>query len=350
MSQPRGDTVICGVGARTHAGLNAMQAMLATRANKMRPRASHLIGRHGEAMGMCRLASIADNVQGLERFVALARPGFIQASAPLRDAGRTDPLTTIIALPSQRRPGFDTRLVSELIERLASDTNLTIDQRRSHVVCGDRGGAIAAFRQAMDLLEEGLVDHVLVGGVDSYFDPDVLEWLDRELRLHSAETENGFIPGEGAAFVLLARRSRTFGLRKIASIVGTAVEDEPRPYGSDEPCHALALSYAMKRALGGLQKMHRVPWALTDVANERHRVDEWQTAFGRCFRGFTSDAVHDQPLLKTGDVGAASAALLAVFACVQWEIGCAKGDMALVATQSDGVERGVLLLACEDAS
>jgi 3-oxoacyl-[acyl-carrier-protein] synthase-1 len=55
--------------------------------------------------------------------------------------------------------------------------------------------------------------------------------------------------------------------------------------------------------------------------------------------------VHDQPLLKTGDVGAASAPLLVAMASVLWQVGAGRADCAVVATHSDGPERGAVLLS-----
>jgi 3-oxoacyl-[acyl-carrier-protein] synthase I len=121
------------------------------------------------------------------------------------------------------------------------------------------------------------------------------------------------------------------------------VELEPRPFGSEEPCHALGMTMAIKRACSAFgQSARRIPWVLTDVANERHRVDEWYRAQQRQFQAFSDDLRHDQPLLKTGDVGAASAPLLLVMAAVSWKIGSARGDCALIAAHSDGPERGAL--------
>ena len=64
---------------------------------------------------------------------------------------------------------------------------------------------------------------------------------------------------------------------------------------------------------------------------------------------FDADVVHEQPLLKTGDLGAASAAMLLVMASVRWQTGCAAGDSVLVATHSDGPERGVVIAAADRA-
>jgi 3-oxoacyl-[acyl-carrier-protein] synthase-1 len=352
LPRPAGEHVVIGVGARTHAGLTALQATLATRAGKMRPRESHLVDRHGEPISMCRLPSIADDVSGLHRFVALGAPALMQATWPRRERqtrlGQAMPvLPVVVALPSTSRPGFDRRLERELFPWLQERAGFPLDPQRSALITRDRGGGVEAFRWAMQLLDHGS-DAVVVGGIDSYFDPDCLEWLDAEYRLHALGTENGFIPGEGAAFLLLVRRSRTSGARRLGSIVGAAVVDEPRPYGSEEPCHGLGMSKAILDAAAGLAQARQVPWILTDVANERHRVDEWQLAASRSFRCFTEDVRHDQPLLRTGDVGAASAAMLVAMACTHWEIGSGRGDMALIATHSDGHERGAMVLAREE--
>ena len=349
--RPRGETVIVGVGARTHAGLNAQQATLAARAGKMRPRESHLIDRHGEPVSTCRLPSIADDVMGLHRFVTLGAPALMQASWPwrethLRSGHGVPPLPIVCALPSTYRPGFDRKLERELFPWLQEKIGFALDAQRAALVTKDRGGGVKAFEWAMQLLEGG-AQIVAVGGIDTYFDPDCLEWLDTTYRLHSLDTENGFVPGEGAAFLLLTRRSRVSGLRKFGSIVGCAVAEEPRPYGHEEPTHGLGMTMAIREAVGSLTRARRIPWMLTDVANERHRVDEWQLASGRSFRCFTDDARHDQPLLKTGDVGAASAAMLAAMACTHWELGSAPGDVALIATHSDGAERGAMVLSQE---
>jgi 3-oxoacyl-[acyl-carrier-protein] synthase-1 len=104
------------------------------------------------------------------------------------------------------------------------------------------------------------------------------------------------------------------------------------------------MSAALRTAAGAEYQSRQVPWVLTDVGNERHRVDEWQVAFTRMFRVFTHEVIHDQPLLMTGELGAASAAMLAAMACVRWTIGAALGDQAMIAAHSDGHERGALLL------
>jgi 3-oxoacyl-[acyl-carrier-protein] synthase-1 len=150
--------------------------------------------------------------------------------------------------------------------------------------------------------------------------------------------------------VLLVPPGCARSFERYGRVLAVATEEEPRPYGSDAPCFALGMTQAIKRALAAVSAEKRpIPWMLTDVANERHRVDEWAFASARNHRGFTPSAVHDQPLLATGDVGAASAAMLLAIAVVRWQTGCAPGDTALIATHSDGPERGVVVARQEGA-
>lgn len=344
---PRVPCVIVGVGARTHAGLTPLQVTLAARAGKMRSHESHMIDKRGEPMAMCRAPWIADNVFGWDRYVALASSSLAMAAHPWLASQRLRtqtpaPIPMVLATPPRSREDYDPRVAKDLLGKLADDSGVPIDLAKSTIVPQCRGGGVAAYAQALTLLAQS--EAVIVGGVDSYFHPDVLEALDTGFRLHSLDAENGFIPGEAAAFTVLARRGSVSGMHLYGQILGASVRAEPRPYGNEEPCHALGMTAAIKEAVHAVGvTSRRVPWALTDVANERHRVDEWQLAFGRCFRVFTPDVVHDQPLLKTGDVGAASAALLLVMACVRWQIGAAVGDAVLIGTHSDASERGALL-------
>ncbi|WP_437641900.1 beta-ketoacyl synthase N-terminal-like domain-containing protein [Sorangium sp. So ce854] len=348
------DAVIVGVGARSPAGLTALQVAMSARAMKFTPRASHMIDKNGDLIAMGRVMSIGDHVFGINRLLSLATPSLLQATYAVRAgaAGQRrapGPLPLFVALPSRTRPGFDARAAQHLLAALEARSQVPIDHDSSRLIFGCRGGGAAAVELALAELRRGKHDAVVVGGVDSYFDPDALDSLDQALRLHGPSTENGFIPGEGAGFLTLALRHRAGALERHGQLLSCAVEDEPRPYGSDEPCMARGVTQAIKRAasraLGA--ESRRIPWMLTDVANERHRVEEWTFGAMRNAAAFSADAVHEQPLLQTGDLGAASAAVLLAIAAVRWQTGCAPGDCVLVATHSDGPERGVIVASID---
>ncbi|MEJ7728295.1 MAG: beta-ketoacyl synthase N-terminal-like domain-containing protein [Polyangiaceae bacterium] len=306
-------------------------------------------------MATCRLASIGDQVIGIDRMLAMAAPALVQATFAWMDHQRArsqsaPPLPLVVALPSRSRPGFDARLEPHFLRALEARARVPIDHPRSQLVFGCRGGGVQAMEMAIERVRTGEVEAIAVGGVDSWFDPDALEWLDRELRLHSMENENGFIPGEGAAFLLVTSRHRAAALPRLAQLVGAGTALEPRPYGSEEPCTALGITAAVKRAVTAIgPRARRIGWTMTDVVNERHRVDEWMFVMARAHEAVVRDHVHEQPLLTTGDLGAASAGMMVAIAAARWQSLCAPADCVLLGLHSDGAERGALVVS-EDPS
>lgn len=353
-SRSLSDAVLVGIGARTPHGLTPLQVTMSVRAQKFAPRESHLVDQKGKPMATGRLASLADNLMGQDRFVALAAPTLLQATYPWQAALaelRYDPigLPVFVALPDESRPGLDPQLRNHLLPALAARTRLPLDLKQSALFFGCRGGGIAAIEAGLEMITSGRAEAALVGGVDSYFDPDCLEHLDNERRLHGPDTENGFIPGEGAGFLLfVSRRMAMSSLERYGHVLSAAVELEPNPYGSELPCLGEGMARALRRAIAeaGLPP-ESLAWALSDVVNERHRVDEWMYALARNHTSLSADIVHDQPLLSTGDLGAASAAVLLAIAAVSWKTGCAVASTALIATFSDGAERGALIATRE---
>lgn len=329
-------SLVVAVGARIATGLDALGAATSVRARKSFVRETRFVDRAGEAIGLATVASIGEEVVGRDRFVALGAPALREATVVLPSLGLAS-VPLYLAAPVEVDP-LDTR-GARLFAALAQEA--PIDAAKSRVFPSGRAAGAIAVEQALGRISRGEDEAIVVGGIDSYFDPDRLEELDTARRLHGPQTENGFVPGEGAAFLLIASRRRA--TTKLANIAGVGIEKEPRPYGAAEPTHALGITLACKRALGTA----RLGWALTDVVAERHRVEEWLYAAGRIQQQCTPDLRVDTPLLLTGDLGAASVPFLCVLACMGWKIGAGAGPFALVAAHSDGPDRGAVLLASE---
>jgi 3-oxoacyl-[acyl-carrier-protein] synthase-1 len=345
MTWPRAEVVVVGLGARTATGLTALSAAMTSRAGKSTPRECHMVDRTGAPIAMCRLATIGDDVLGAARLLPMAAPALREAAEAHVTAQRArlqiaPKIPAIVAVPDS----LAQKDARAFLEQLGVESGIELDLGRSEIVSSGRAGGAAAIEKACARLTRGDDEAIVVGGVDTHFDPDRLEALDAAMRLHGPECENGFIPGEGAAFALLGARRRV-GARPLAQIAGASTESEPRPYGSPEPCQAIAVTVAAKRALAPLGKT-RVSWALSDVVGERHRVEEFLYATGRLHDAFENLA-HDQPLMKTGDLGAASTVALLVIACVGFETGFAPSGAAAIFAHSDGPLRGVLVVTEE---
>ncbi len=334
---------VVGVGARAPLGLSSLQLAMCVRARKFEPQSIALSDKRAQPVGLCYTGGIGGQVYGVHRMISLAAPAIAEALDGVRAAlrlgdGASVPL--VVSLPEKGRPDHDDRYDREILSMLADASGEALDLEASRSLrCGHAGFAHALV-QANALLDAGR-PAVLVGGVDSYFHPEVISWLDRNHRLHAPDEENGFVPGEGAAFLVLARAAK----RRLARLlhVETAVE----PAGAEDhdgPNIGEVVSAMLHRALGAVGPIR---WLATDLNGERHRASEWDLAAGRAFDPDTQTARWSAEL---GDCAAASGALFAAIACRQLEVGAAVASKILVALHSDGVDRGVFVLEGEGSA
>lgn len=100
-----------------------------------------------------------------------------------------------------------------------------------------RAGAFEALASACAQLEAGPGQLAIVGGFDSLVDAHTLDRLGDDPR----------IPGEGAAFVLLARADQLGrgSPSALAQLEAVTLAVDPEPYSSGSPCRAAGLSAAL---------------------------------------------------------------------------------------------------------
>src|SRR5690606_29248864 len=134
------------------------------------------------------------------RLLQLAAVGLSQLAGQM-PVSQSLPL--FLSLPEQL-PSLSKPLIGNFIKQLIIQTDFPLDSSQSRVDHVGRSGGIYAIDAAHRYLAEEGHDYVLVGGVDTYCDPDLLARLDAEDRLMGQGALDGFFPGEGAAFLLLA--------------------------------------------------------------------------------------------------------------------------------------------------
>lgn len=333
---------VISVGARGPLGLNSSQIAMCTRAGKLEPRSCHLRDRNGLRVGICSTVGIGPAVYGFDRFVELGAPAWLEAAATARPE---QPLPMMLALPEPGRPDDDARFGPALIAALATETGVPIDIERSSVFRAGHAAGAMALQAAAALLNDrtAAVPAVWVGGIDSYYHPATIAWLDREFRLHSLDTEDGIIPSEGAAFALVAREAgsaRSALPPPLTSLAGVLTGMEETVL-SDEPNLACTMTEIVHR-LTEAPGMSPIAWVLTDLNGERHRLSEWQKVEMRST--FAEEFVHDRLIDDLGDLGAATGPTLLAIACTYWRTGCAPARSVLVALHSEGPERGAFVL------
>jgi 3-oxoacyl-[acyl-carrier-protein] synthase I len=188
----------------------------------------------------------------------------------------------------------------------------------------------------------------------------VEELLARE-RLFDGKNLDSFIPGEGAAFVLLTRprTAKRAHLPMLAHVDVTATGQEPGSMFADAPCTGQGLTQAMRTATlhlpaGG----RRLEWLLGDLTNESYRTTEFQLALPRAVApgGLDSGGREYQPIaaeevqmdflpLRFGDLGAATLPTAAVIASQAFIRGASAASGCLLVASSEGADRGAVLLS-----
>ena len=340
-------TEVLSVGARGPLGLSSLQLALCLRAARMEPHSLAMHDKRGHEIGMCITGGLGATLYGYQRLVALAAPAIREAvrGAELLSA-EGPPLPFVLCLPEPGRPDDDPKLDQAdgegIVQELARRSAVALDADNATIIRAGHAGGALALEAAQQLLSAG-AEHVVVGGVDSYYHPDVLRWLDEEYRLHALDAEDGIVPSEGAAFaVLSAKRSRRASphdnhaaVRVRLIEVATATEDS---LARNEPNTAEAMTdliAGMKASLGD------PAWVLSDVNGERHRIREWSMVD---IRQLGNDVTQQRFANQLGDIGAAVGPTLLAVACQQFERGVAPAQRVVVALHSEGAQRGVFAL------
>ena len=246
-------------------------------------------------------------------------------------------LPILLALPPAR-PGF----LQDTARRMAQDVIQGLPVKPDKPRCGlysvGHAGGLTGLEKALRLIQDGAVSVCLVGGVDSYLDIDVLQGVESFGRLKGEEQPNGFIPGEGAGFILLASREYADRARldPLAEIVASGSAVEPQPWYSGKPTLGQGLTGALQAIFRaeGLEKT-RADVTYCDLNGESWRVDEWVYAYLRTGKRHGEPLDLRHPAACWGDVGAASGTLLAGLAAFEMARGREPIQTILVWTVSD---------------
>ncbi|HEY6556233.1 MAG TPA: beta-ketoacyl synthase N-terminal-like domain-containing protein [Polyangiaceae bacterium] len=343
--------VIVATGARTPLGLSSAASAAALRAgiNRLGQHA-FLIDRLGKPMVAAPDARLDPGVVGNPRLLALARSALDEACQFLREhASSLGPAPLHLALP-EFRPGWSESDAASLGRQLSA---LRAPVEIGEVKLYPRGHAagVAALRAAVADLATGMVDVCLVGGVDSYLHPDTMEWLDNHRQLAGEDGRSAFVPGEGAAFLLLMTDygSRRLGLRNQGTISALALTTETKRIKTPETCLGEGLTAAVQAVTATLASGDQIHNVICDINGERYRGEEWGFVCLRLAERFDDPLAYRSPADSWGDMGAASIPLFTMLACEAAARGYASGSRTLLWASSEGGQRGASLIEAEVA-
>jgi 3-oxoacyl-[acyl-carrier-protein] synthase-1 len=234
----------------------------------------------------------------------------------------------------------------DFLKALAAQAGVEPATARSRVFSQGRASGLVALEQALKLLgEERRTPLVVAGGVDSYLALDLLARLDGEGRLPTGVITDGFIPGEGAAFLLLARpgEARRLGLAPLALLAGVGLAEERGHRYSPEPYLGEGLAAAFTQLFKGREAPPPIHRVYAGLNGESFWAKEWGVAYLRNSKRFVEGLQLEHPVQNFGDPGAALGPLMVGLAAIGLHRGHQEGP-CLVWCSSDGSERGAALL------
>lgn len=341
--------VVVHAGLLTAVGLSPAETAASVRGNIMRFEEVDWLDRGFEPFTLATvpeealppLAAALETEAGVTtreaRLLRLAAPALSQCLEPV--AAWPGPIPLVVALPEADLPIDPTRF----LKRLQLQTGLSLDLRASSSVTKGRAGGILALRAAHDLVSSNAVKFLAVGGVDSYLDPYLLGTLDMEKRVKTEQNIDAFVPGEGAAFLLLmtSGTASTAGLSPLATLTLGGEGYEKGNFYSSEPCLGDGLATAFQGFFAAAHLASPVLEVYSSMNGESHWAKEWGVALLRNKDAIGEDFAVHHPADCYGDLGAASGPAMAALAALGLANHSCRSP-ALVYASSDRGERAAI--------
>ena len=307
-----------------------------------------MLDTEGQPMRVAMAPWLHVELTGVSRLQSLLVPAIEQALEPIAKTGLPALRVGLaLALPNAR-PGIAADLSASLMAQLGQRFSAIF--RAAAVFPAGHAGGLLALDAAIKKLEEGEFDAFVVAGVDSYTEPETLEWLEACEQLHGAGPLNnawGFVPGEGAGAVLVAKQAvaQRLQVAPLANVFAVGIGFESKRIKTETICIGEGLSQSFRAGLMPLGAGGRVSDVYCDMNGEPYRADEFGFAGLRTKDSFESLSDFIAPADCWGDVAAAGAALHIGLAAIAGAKGYSRGKVAFVWASSETGERAAVLVA-----
>ncbi|MFY0562875.1 beta-ketoacyl synthase N-terminal-like domain-containing protein [Archangium lansingense] len=346
---------VLGVGMVSPIGLNGVSTAAAVRAGITRFRETEHLTREEEPLVMSLVADeylppLAEPLQDLEllsRHERMLKLAGLALRECLSDLPWSESLPLFLGLP-EVLPGelVPAEPLPPFLDLLAVQSGRRWD-KRSRLYAAGRAAGMVALQAALELLGSGKVPCVIVGGVDSYLDEALLALLRDENRLRAHGTYDGFIPGEGAAFLMLALAGTARKLKRepLAKLDVASIGKEPGHRYSREVYRGEGLAATFRDLFESAPSPAMpVRTVYAGLTGEGLHSKEWGVAYLRHQECFSEAFQLVHPADCLGDPGAALGPLMLGLAALGMRRGY-RASTCLVWCSSDLESRGAALLS-----
>ena len=351
--------VVTAVGMVTPVGHTANQSCASMRAGLARITESQEFRVPNEKGHLVPVncASVSGVTDGQRRFLRHYRMA-VRAFADAVGQGRLDDPSLrdggiYLCVCEPARIEIDSRIQDQLMPLICKTIDVPDLTSRTQVFPLGHAGVFHALQAAIADLAAAQIRYAIVGAVDTYLDEATLGWLANINRLKTDRTVNGFIPGEGAAFVVLENRKAAVarGASPLARLDGVATAMESHGIYADTPCRGEGLTSSLQGTLAALPE-GGVDTAVVvcDLNGERYRALEWGLTLGRALGRVRRSPAVWHPAGSIGDAGAAAGAINLGLGAVAVAKGYARPGQVLVWGSSDDGLRGSVYLRPPEVS
>ena len=342
------------------AGRGPEQLWASVRAGIARIGSSRVMDRNFEPIRMGLVPEDALEPELLPELESLPLPSrarrMLRLGAPalrtLLESAGPSPVRLFLGLP--QLPVAEAQWLKGFALHLGKLAGMQIDSANSRVVPSGRAAALGALELALDALERDPARPVIVGGVDTFLDSRLLAALDAEGRILSSRVMDGFIPGEGAGFLVLADATLTTSFAKLpdeaqsettVTVEAAASTSDPCHRSGTEPARGEGLAQAMDLLRNRLRNATEpVGTTFAGLNGESFDAKAWGVARLRHSDFFAPAMALEHPADCFGDAGAATGAILLSLASKALAAGHRTGP-ALVWAASDGESRACALMS-----
>ena len=337
---------ICGVGMMTAVGDSAPMTAASVHAGINRCKDTNI---YNKRMNPMKMALVPDDVlpplngelesipltTRQDRMLRLAQPALDEALVGLPSQDIPVYLSVPEFLPALPQP-----LDQNFLDHLHTQCNSNFDREHSMIFTTGRAGGLIALEAAMNALAHGNSNLVLVGGVDSYLDPLLLATLDQDDRVSAEGVLNGFSPGEGAGFLLLASQHivETGHIPPLAVVSAPGIATEAGHRFSKEPYKGDGLAEAFTLALDNCSNQ-TIKTIFASLNGENLGAKEYGVAVLRNSEHMDSNVILEHPADCFGDIGAAFGPVLLGLSSIGLQKAYLQGPI-LVYCSSEGEYRG----------
>jgi 3-oxoacyl-[acyl-carrier-protein] synthase-1 len=348
---PENMAAIVGMGMVTAVGLDAQQSAASIRAGIARFEETSIHDKRFEPFVMAVLPDDVlpplkpeiESTVGLTskhaRVLRLATSALKEATMNLPEMEKI-PLYLGVA---QQLPDRPEPFERDFLKQLSLQTDVAFNTAESFLFPHGRAAGLFALDKAMHAVCSGRHPYAIVGGVDTYVDLYLLGTLDMQERILGSYVMDGFIPGEGASFLVITTmdRARSDRLSPLGLLTMVAKDHEEGHLYSDQPYKGDGLANALAQLFQSSSINEPVKEVFTSMNGENHWAKEWGVAHMRNQAAFDPQHGFHHPADCIGDTGAASGIILTTLAA----IGIIKryhGSPSLIICSSDYGERAAV--------